>query len=204
MERLEDWEKKQIVEKIRDGAVFIYPTDTVYGIGCSVYNSEAVGRVFNIKDRPEDKSFPILATSKQVHELSNMRGAEQAVASDHWPGNLTLVLELKSTNDLDSRLIRNGQVALRVPDLPPLLDLLEQTGPIVGTSANLSGSPAAARLEDISAHLLTEVDLVFGEKQGSGRPSTVAGWDPAAKRWEVYREGELAEEQLIESVEGKV
>ncbi len=201
MEKLEKWKQEQIVKKIRAGAVFIYPTDTVYGIGCTVYNSEAVDRIFKIKGRSENKSFPILATADQVRELTDLGHAEQAAARDHWPGNLTMVLKLKEQGELDSRLIRDEQVALRVPDLAPLLELLEETGPVVGTSANFSGSPAAAGLEDVSAHLLSEVDLVLGESRGLGKPSTVAGWNASEKKWEIYREGELAEEQLVESVE---
>ncbi len=191
---LEDWQSEQLVEGIEGGAVIIFPTDTVYGIGCTINSSSGIDRVYRIKGRSEDKPFPVLATKKQAAEIASFSSRERRAIKQFWPGNLTLVL--RTEEKIDNRLVKQGKIALRVPDLTPLLKLLEASGPLVGTSANISGDPAPRRLEAVAPLLLKEVDYVLGVSSGSGQPSTVAGWNGKESSWEVFREGEIGTEEL--------
>lgn len=139
---LASWEHDQLSKRIRDGAVFIYPTDTCYGLGCSIDSPEAIDAVFDIKGRDESKTVPVLLTADQVKTLAAVCPVEERAMERFWPGGLTLALDARNPDSLDPRLLREGTVAVREPDVAPLIELIEEAGPIVGTSANLSGRPS--------------------------------------------------------------
>ncbi len=195
-EKLPDWQRRQLIEKIKQGGVFIYPTDTGYGLGCSIYNAVAIKTVFKIKNRSPEKTVPVLARKQQVKELTGLTEAEKKAMERFWPGALTLVMKARHPGQLDSHIVREGTVALREPDLKELLDLLAKTGPIVGTSANIAGEPMPRRLEDVHPQLLREVDFVLGDTRGEGTSSTVAAWNDGAKEWRICREGPISKKQL--------
>jgi len=170
----------EIVEKaalaIRQGKVVLYPTDTLYGLGCDPFNEEALQRLFGIKGRSETKGVLLL-----VQDYSYAK-----VVSDHipdlfyelveafWPGPVTLLLE---GNSSCSRLLlgAEGKVGLRHPDLAFLqLWMAAIPGPIVSTSANRSGEPLA-ELEDLKQLFDHPVDLILEGRRTEqpSQPSTV-------------------------------
>jgi L-threonylcarbamoyladenylate synthase len=198
-DQLEDWKQEQLTEKIRGGDVFIYPTDTCYGIGCSIENSEAIERVYELKGRDRAKPVPVLLHRDHLDGLVEVSEVECRALETFWPGGLTLVLSARSPQDHDDRLISDGTMAVREPDLPALVSFLEEAGPIVGTSANLSGKPSPRRIDDVHPELLQAVDFVLGEAEGSGQSSTVAEWDAENHQWIIHREGPVSAE-LLEDV----
>ncbi|MFP4686914.1 MAG: L-threonylcarbamoyladenylate synthase [bacterium] len=200
-EKLKDWERQQLVEKIKGGAVFIYPTDTGCGIGCSIYCSGAIESVFMMKQRDPEKTVPVLLHHSQVDELASVDAVEREAMNNFWPGVLTLVLKAKNPGELDPHIVRNGTLALREPGLQGLVDLLKECGPVVGTSANIAGQPMPRRIEDVNPQLLQQVDFVLGDAEGQGQSSTVAAWDSSKKEWQIYREGPVTEAQLTALVE---
>ena len=154
----------------------LYPTDTLYGLGCDPFNEEALRRLFTIKGRSQKKGVLLL-----VQDYSYAK-----VVSDHvsdlfyelveafWPGPVTLLLE---GNSSCSRLLlgEEGKVGLRHPDLAFLqLWMAAIPGPIVSTSANRSGEPLAA-LEDLKQLFDHQVDLILEgrEMEQPSEPSTV-------------------------------
>ena len=83
------------VESIKKGQVIIFPTDTVYGIGCDPYDADAIDRIFKIKKRDNTKSLPVLAYSKQILEdIVEFDSITNLITSKFWPGQLTIVLPL--------------------------------------------------------------------------------------------------------------
>ncbi|MGI8826087.1 MAG: L-threonylcarbamoyladenylate synthase [Chloroflexota bacterium] len=161
---------------LRDGGVVIVPTDTLYGIAASVFQPDAVDRVYRIKDRARERRVPVLlSTATDIPMLAEPppRVAWKLIGS-FWPGALTLVLPAAASAPRGVTQNR-GTIALRVPAGKTCLQLLQVLGePIVGTSANRSGEPPAAEAER-AAERLPDVDAVLRDDRGvsGGDPSTV-------------------------------
>ena len=124
---------------IREGGIVIFPTDTVYGIGCDPFNKASVERIYQIKKRDKKKALPILTYSLEFAlEIVEFDKLSKIIAQKFWPGPLTLILKLKDKKLKESLGIRN-KIAIRVPDHQCLLSILKDTKFLVGTSANISG-----------------------------------------------------------------
>ncbi len=161
---------------IRQGKVVLYPTDTLYGLGCDPSNQEALRRLFAIKGRSETKGVLLLVQDSSYAEAVSdlIPDLFYELVETFWPGPVTLLLE---GNSSCSRLIlgKDGKVGLRHPDLAFLQLWMEAIpGPIVSTSANLSGEPLAA-VEDLKQLFVHQVDLILeGRKtKQPSQPSTV-------------------------------
>lgn len=187
---------RRAAEIIAEGGVVIYPTDTVYGIGCGVFNEKAVERVFEIKQR-EAKPMPVLCSSlEDVSKVGYVDERLYRLALALWPGAVSIVVE--KTPELPSRVTAGlGKVAVRIPaHLVPLEIIRQAQTPIVGTSANISNQPPAVRHGEVNKALLEKADaLVTGGEAYSGTASTVI---EAAEGDRVYvvREGALRRPEL--------
>lgn len=127
----------QIIEK---GGIVIFPTDTVYGIGCNPYNLNSVKKIYEIKSRTEIKSLPVLAYSLEiVKEITLIDKFTEKIIKKYWPGPLTLILTL-TDQKLKKSLKLQNKIAVRIPDSKCTLKLLEKCKLLVGTSANISGN----------------------------------------------------------------
>jgi L-threonylcarbamoyladenylate synthase len=127
----------QIIEK---GGIVVFPTDTVYGIGCNPYNENAVKKIYKIKSREKIKSLPVLAYSIDiVKKIVVIDEFTEKIIGKNWPGPLTLILEL-TDQKLKKSLNLQNKIAIRIPDSKCTLKLLEKCELIVGTSANISGN----------------------------------------------------------------
>ncbi len=163
------------VEILRKGGVIAFPTDTVYGLGADVFNFAAVERIYEIKNRPKHQQFPLLiANAEQLTILAeSIPEITWFLARRFWPGGLTLVLSKKDS--LPAYLASGPTIAVRVPNHPVCLALIEGLGnPITGTSANTSGQPAALAVEEVGQQLEGKVDLIIdGSKCPGGKESTI-------------------------------
>lgn len=163
------------VEILRKGGVIAFPTDTVYGLGADAFNTRAVARVYEIKNRPENQQFPLLiADAKQLTTLAkSIPEIAWFLARRFWPGGLTLVLSKK--NSLPAALGSQPTIAVRIPNHPVCLALIEGLGhTITGTSANTSGQPAALTADEVGQQLKGKIDLIInGGKCRGGRESTI-------------------------------
>ena len=127
------------VQSIKDGGVVIFPTDTVYGIGCNPYDKNAIDRIFKIKKRDKTKQLPILGYSKQIlKQIVEFDEIANKITDKFWPGRLTLVLPLKDAK-LQKLSGSTKTIAVRVPNNKCALTLLKECKLIIGTSANISG-----------------------------------------------------------------
>ncbi len=134
---------KKCAELIDHGSIIIFPTDTVYGIGCDPFNDVSALNLFKIKNRPLNKFFPIL-----TNEISNLTpyakitDEAKILIEYFWPGQLTIILKVQ--NDIPfSKHIFDNSVAFRIPNNECTLKLIQYTKKklLIGTSANLSGQP---------------------------------------------------------------
>lgn len=124
------------------GGTVIFPTDTVYGIGCDPYNAIAVGRIYGAKDRPSTKPLSLhLATLAEFLEYAKDYREASAYARRLMPGAVTIIIPKPAFID---REVTAGLATLgfRVPDDPLCSKILDRCGPIAATSANLSGERA--------------------------------------------------------------
>ena len=127
-------------EIIKNGGIVIFPTDTVYGIGCNPYNENAVNKIYKIKSREKIKSLPVLAYSLDiVKKITHIDPFTEKIIEKYWPGSLTLILEL-TDQKLKKSLNLDNKIAIRIPDSKCTLKLLEKCKLLVGTSANISGN----------------------------------------------------------------
>ena len=127
----------QIIEK---GGVVVFPTDTVYGIGCNPYNVNSVNKIYEIKSRDKIKSLPVLAYSLDiVKEITIIDKFTEKIIKKYWPDPLTLILTLTDQKLKESLKLQN-KIAVRIPDSKCTLKLLEKCKLLVGTSANISGN----------------------------------------------------------------
>jgi L-threonylcarbamoyladenylate synthase len=172
---------------VKGGGLVVYPTDTVYGLGCDPFNRDAVGRLFEVKKR-EAKPIPVLCDSlKSAAALAQLSGASLSLAVKHWPGALTIVAPLRVNLPFPIHQ-GTGTVGVRVPGSRQCLELIMLCGGyITGTSANLSGKPSSRSARDAAAQLGDSVDLILDGGTLTGRESTVVR--VSGDKIEVLREG---------------
>jgi|GEM_PF-362563 len=164
----------EMAKRIKSGAVFIYPTDTVYGIGCDALNEGAVKRVFEIKGRVFDKPLSVaFGDIMQLLKFVSVDEDQKKELREKLPGPYTFIVKNKGV----PKLVTAGRdtVGVRIPDYSLLLALIREVGgPIVTTSANLSGQGPARSVFELPPEILREVDFVLdGGRCELGRPSTV-------------------------------
>lgn len=125
---------------VKNGGLIVFPTDTVYGLGCDPRNLVAVQSIFRIKKREESKQLPVLGYSKEeISKIAVFDDVSNKIADKFWPGQVTLVLKLKD-EEIKKSMNLDDKIAVRVPNHPCTLSLLKECKLLVGTSANFSGS----------------------------------------------------------------
>lgn len=162
----------QIARMLRDGAVALLPTDTVYGLHCSASNTEAIARIVELKGRDAARPFIVLASSvEQLAALGVTLDEERSRAlSAIWPAALTVILPLPAPLPASRGA---ASLAVRVPALHWLRSLLEQSGPIVSTSANRSGEPVVDEPGKFARDSHDRVDAIVDAGPLRGEPSTI-------------------------------
>jgi L-threonylcarbamoyladenylate synthase len=163
------------VKILQNGGVIAFPTDTVYGLGADAFNATAVERIYKIKNRHKHRQLPLLIAAAE--RLTNLADPIPEIAwflsRRFWPGGLTLVLP--KADSLPAYLAPGPTIAVRVPDHPVCLALIQRLGnSIIGTSANISGQPAALTAEEVGQQLGGKIDFVInGGKCPGSKESTV-------------------------------
>jgi len=184
-------------EILRAGGLVAYPTETVYGLAASAFNSESITRVFEAKGRPQGQPLPVqIAGVAEVEMLArDVPQAARTLIADFFPGPLTLVLWRQPSVSL---LITGGEdtVGLRMPDHVVALGVLRAFGgPLVCPSANLTGRRASMSASDVLEDLDGEIDLVLDGGPTTGRtPSTVL--DVTTQPARLIREGKISRAAL--------
>ncbi len=156
-----------IIKAIKDGKVFIYPTDTVYGLGCDASNTDAVRRIRSIKGSASP--FSVIAPSKEwILDNLEVRYPEYL---DRLPGPYTLIMKVRKK--VVSPEVSMESLGVRIPE-HPLTEVIQETGlPFVTTSANMSGETPVWSTHGIPAHIEKKVDIAVNGGILNKRPSTI-------------------------------
>lgn len=166
---------KKAVEVLRKGGVILYPTDTVWGIGCDATNKEAVKKVYDIKQRDDSKALICLVDSdarlqryvRQVPDVA-WQLIDSLKESDSRP--TTLILD-GAINLAENLIAEDGSIALRITNEPFSKELCYRfQKALVSTSANISGEPAAQNYCDIDPHIIEAVDYVCWSRRQEHKP----------------------------------
>ena len=167
---------KNAVETMRKGGVILYPTDTVWGIGCDANNSEAVKRVYEIKQRDDSKALICLVDSDarmQRYFRTVPDVAWQLIDSLKDGGKPTTLILDGAVNLAENLIADDGSVGIRITDEPFSKELCYRfQKAIVSTSANISGEPAAQNYCDIDPRIIEAVDYVCWSRRQEHKPHT--------------------------------
>ncbi|MBR2241108.1 MAG: threonylcarbamoyl-AMP synthase [Clostridia bacterium] len=201
-----NWQKKidedelnKCVQVLQHGGLVIFPTETVYGIGASAYCEEAVKRIYEAKNRPNDKPLSILVSDK--NEISKYaiieNDLEKKIIENFMPGPITIILK-KKQGVFDYISSGKDTIGIRIPDNEIILQLLKKSGlPIVAPSANISGKPSGIELNEILKDFNEKVDVcIDGGKARLSESSTIV--QIVEGRPVILREGTIKLESINE------
>ena len=185
-----------IVSKLLEGQVVIFPTDTVFGIGCLAIDDKAIQKIYKLKNREKNKSLLLnvanITTLKKYVKLNKL---SESLIKKFMPGELSVILNVKGKTNLSPYVIKNDKVGIRIPNNKVLLEILTKVKiPLVSTSCNISGKSPC-----ISA---VEAEKIFGKNilildtnmKISGKSSTII--DITGSNVNYIREGGISFSQI--------
>ena len=175
--RYEKEDLQEALRVLREGGVILYPTDTIWGIGCDATNEEAVARVYEIKKRVDSKAMLVL-----LDGAGKLQGYMDKVPDTAWmlleanEGERPMTIIYPGAKNLAKNLLaKDGSVGIRITEELFSKALCEQLRrPIVSTSANLSGEPAAKSFSEIDCALLEAVDYVCQYRRNDTTPKAAS------------------------------
>ena len=188
---------------IQSGGLVVYPTDTVYGLGCNPFDEKAVNTVATVKGRSKG-NFPVLVdTLGRARELGDIGGDVETLALRYWPGPLTIVVPSQAKLPFQVTGLEK-MVGLRIPGRGDTLDLISKAGgSLLGTSANISGNLSLRTAEDAFKVFEGKVDIVLNGGITSTRPeSTVVKQTRSGVQ--VLREGAIRSKDLRKALPSNV
>lgn len=163
-----DFEKdiEAALEALRSGGIILYPTDTVWGIGCDATNAQAIDRIMELKKRPPSKSMIVLvAEERDVLQWVAAPDPEVFVYLEQTSRPTTVIFD-NAIGLADNLLAEDGSIGIRICQEPFCRHLIKRLRkPLVSTSANFSGDPTPAKFADISPGIIAGVDYVVSYRQ---------------------------------------
>jgi len=158
---------------VRRGGLIIYPTDTVYGLGCDPFSPKSLDRLFEAKGRGQKPVTVLCSSVPKAEELVVFSGKAKELAKENWPGALTVVAPLRKS--VPAQLTQGSvNLGVRVPSGSLVHDLIKKCGGwLTGTSANRSGHPSAHTAAEAMKELGRHVDTILDGGFRGGKESTV-------------------------------
>ncbi|MDP2913418.1 MAG: L-threonylcarbamoyladenylate synthase [Candidatus Omnitrophota bacterium] len=179
-------------KEIREGRLVAFPTETVYGIAANLLDKKAIARLYKVKKRPRRKPFTVHIARVSAMARMGCKVTREAkrLIDKFWPGPLTIILRSRS----------GAKIGFRMPSNRIASELIRISKvPIVAPSANISGSRAPARPEDVLRGLRSKIDLLIdGGRTDEGIESTVV--DLTVTPPKVLREGAISRRELFASL----
>jgi tRNA threonylcarbamoyl adenosine modification protein (Sua5/YciO/YrdC/YwlC family) len=165
---------KQAVGILRNGGVIAYPTDTIYGIGCDIFNKKGVKKIYQIKQRDPRKPFSFICSDiSDISTYAQVSNFAFKIMKRHLPGPYTFVLEATRLVP-DLLTTKQRTVGIRIPDNHIALSIVRELGhPLVTTSANISGGTPISDPSLIDDELGHTLDLIVDGGILMGDPSTI-------------------------------
>jgi tRNA threonylcarbamoyl adenosine modification protein (Sua5/YciO/YrdC/YwlC family) len=186
---------------VRRGQLVVLPTDTVYGVAADAFSPDAVQALLDAKGRGREMPPPVLVSASTTLDALavGVPAYARALVERFWPGPLTVVCRQQSSLQWDLGETR-GTVAVRMPDHEVALAVLERTGPLAVSSANITGRPAALDADEAEEMLGADVEVVVdGGPVSGGEASTII--DCTGPQGRVLRRGALSLDALNEVLE---
>lgn len=185
MNRLQD-----VIGRLKNGKVGIFPTDTAFGIGCRMDNKESVKKIYTIRNRHTEKSLLILVSSVEMAKkyVNIENEVYEKLVKKYWPGGLTIIFPCKKGKVLPVVNAGGETLAVRLPNHPLLQKIINEVGvPLVAPSANFSGESTPLAFSDINPVLMQKVDFIMNGVCTMKGISTII--DVTSKPWKIIREG---------------
>ena len=183
----------QIVEAYQKGQIIVFPTDTVYGVGCDPFNKNSIREIYELKKRNGEKLFPILGFSKSdLEKIVEFSSDAKKISEKFWPGQVTLLLPIRK--EMTKKIESNGKLAVRVPNNECILSILKQCKLIIGTSANISGEEPILNSNECKIKL-PKIDILVdsGEITNSGESTII---DFVENGFRIIREGSISKDEI--------
>lgn len=195
---------ERAVDVLLDGGVVAIPTDTVYGLAADASRPEAVRKLFQIKDRPDQKAIPLLIHSRRLLDAvaSELPADILGLLEQHWPGPLTVIVK-KYSGSFEAA-APGETVGLRIPNDPVALAILAMIGrPLAVSSANVAGGESARDADTIESAFGERVDLIIDTGHaGDLAESTVL--DTTREPYRILRQGSVGRDQLAQALGEKL
>ena len=162
------------VNFLKKGDVIIYPTDTLYGLGCDIFNKNAVNRIYKIKNLQKRKPLSIICSDfKQLSEFTTISNSAFRTMKELLPGPYTCIL--KATNKVPKLLIsKQRTIGIRIPNSTFITKVVEKFGnPIITTSLTNINNDYISEPTELYHHYKNQIDILFSADKSSSSPSTV-------------------------------
>lgn len=185
---------------VKNGGVIVFPTDTLYGIGCDPYDEKAVDKIFKIKNRDKINPLPILASSVvDIERIVLLSRTAKKLAQIYWPGALTIIVPLIDKKISDNLRAGKMSIGVRVPNNICVLSLLKDCKYLTGTSANKSGEPGCKSFSEVLSSSLRGFDAILdGGDVEEGVQSTIV--DLTGQHPRVIREGAIVSQAIYATI----
>ena len=165
---------KRAADILKTGGVISYPTDTIYGIGCDIYNKKALEKIYLMKGRDKRKPMSFVCSDlSHISQFAKVSNSAYRIMKRCLPGPYTFILEASS--DVPKMLMpKRKTVGIRIPDNEITLSLVRELGnPIISTSANITGEDVISDPIEIDLYLGKFLDATIDGGILSGDPSTI-------------------------------
>jgi L-threonylcarbamoyladenylate synthase len=161
------------IRVLQQGGVLVFPTDTVYGIGCAL-DEKAIKKLYKIKNRPENQPTAILMT-KKIYSHSRYSENESILPGGFWEGKTTVIFPATYFKiGFPEMILKNKTIGIRLPKHAWLEKLINKVGPIAASSANLKSEKTPINFQEISQYLIKESNLTIKTLEPlSGKPSAI-------------------------------
>ena len=193
---------EKAAELLLKGSVVAIPTETVFGLGASIYSQEGIKKIFELKNRPLSNPLIIhISSIDQIQPFIEKEAIEEAIClfKNFWPGPLTIVLPLKKAHSLSSFITAQlPTVAIRMPKQKETLQLIDKVGPIVAPSANRSGYPSSTQSSHVENDFGKDFFILEGTTYCVGLESTIIAKEDGV--WKIAREGAITPSDLQPSL----
>ena len=174
--------------KLNKGDVIIFPTDTVYGMGASVFDLEGQRKIFEIKNRPQNKRLAVLcANISDIQSIAILTPDAKKLIEKYMPGGLTIILKAKE--NVVSEFVMDT-IAVRIPNHELALRILNENGPMATTSVNVSGKAPLNEYSDIVKEYANKVFYIFPNAEKSSKISSTI-IDMTTPTYKLIREGDI-------------
>lgn len=159
----------ELIKNIKQGKIFIYPTDTIYGLGCNAENKKSVDKIKKIKQREKNKPLSVIAPSMQWIKENCIVNVN---LSKYLPGPYTIILKKKNKQFLN-HVSDTDYLGVRIPDNKFTKKIQKAKVPFITTSVNLAGEKPIKKISEIPEKIMGLVDVIIDEGELNGKPSTL-------------------------------